>query len=142
MTDLALRDRRAYAGGMPPDAPRPHPLLRWRRHDDGALEAWLQDWPDRIGRIELLRDGTWLVAVRPLQRQPEKAKIVASRDEAVALLVPWCRQRVWNARPNTHQGAPPGFGMPVGANGRDTAGVPTAPRLTREEKREERRLRG
>jgi len=88
--------------------PKPHPDLRWRRHDDGGLEVWLDSWPNRLGRVEPLRDGTWLAAVRPLQGKPEKAVIVGTRDEAVQRVVLWCRQRAWSGRPNANTVCPTG----------------------------------
>ena len=77
----------------------PHPDLRLRRYARG-LEVQLVGLARPIARAQELHDGTWLAAVRPLQGEPERARILATEDEAVAAIRPWCRAHAWTYRPN------------------------------------------
>ena len=104
----------------------PHPDLRLRTFP-GRFEVWLEGLPQAIARGQALHDGTWVVAVRPLQNVAEQARIVDSEAAALEAIQPWCREHAWTYRPNaghapSHLGmgdALPGKTLPAGAEASD-----------------------
>lgn len=101
---------------------RPHPDLRWHT-GDGVVSARLAGFEQPIARAERLRDGTWVVAVRPLQHGRERAAILGDEREALARMKAWCRALAWRYRPNA------GTRYPV-MPGQRPAGYPCCPAAT------------
>jgi hypothetical protein len=84
-----------------------HPDLRLKTFP-GRFEVWLDGLAHPIARAQSLHDGTWVVAVRPLQNHSERAVIVESEAAAIERVQPWCRDHAWTYRPNAGKGAPLG----------------------------------
>jgi hypothetical protein len=82
-----------------------HPDLRLRTYP-GRFEIRLDGLAKPVARGQALHDGTWVVAIRPLQSEPERATIAPSGAAALALVRPWARKHAWTYRPNAGKGAP------------------------------------
>jgi hypothetical protein len=80
----------------------PHPDLSVASFPD-RFEARVDGFAQPIARAQKLHDGTWVAAVRPLQKGPERAAIVESRTAALKRLEPWCREWAWTYRPNVNK---------------------------------------
>lgn len=85
----------------------PHPDLRLRTFPN-RFEVWLTGWRQPVARGQALHDGSWMVAVRPVQTQPERAAIVANQAEAIEKIRLWCRKLAWTYRPNIGKAPAPG----------------------------------